>query len=161
MGLALLSPSACKISHTHLPGDLTEVNCAFHPRPGQAVPALTFSLQENIWHASNCPCVLTTEPRLELRGGGKNAENTSLFIGHWTSNQERGPACACVRARAHTHTHTHTASQAMSVGHIRPTGSRPNPDSATCDLGDYFKPSKSQVSHVQCTIVHAHPTVLL
>ena len=108
MGLALLSPSACKISHTHLPGDLTEVNCAFHPRPGQAVPALTFSLQENIWHASNCPCVLTTEPRLELRGGGKNAENTSLFIGHWTSNQERGPACACVRARAHTHTHTHT-----------------------------------------------------
>ena len=56
--------------------------------------------------------MLTPEPSPELQGGGKNAENTSLLLGHWTSNQERGPACAraCVHtcARAHTHTHTHT-----------------------------------------------------
>ena len=31
MGLALLCPSARKISHTHLPGGLTEVTCAFRP----------------------------------------------------------------------------------------------------------------------------------
>ena len=90
----------------------------------------------------------------------QKTQASSLDTGHLT-RREGLPVHARAHVHTHTHTHTHTASQAMSVGHIRPTGSRPNPDSATCDLGDYFKPSKSQVSHVQCTIVHAHPTVLL
>ena len=90
----------------------------------------------------------------------QKTQASSLNTGHLTK-REGLPVHACMHARARAHTYTHTASQATSMGRIRPTGSRPNPDSATCNLGDYFKPSKSQVSHVQCTIMHAHPTVLL
>ena len=90
----------------------------------------------------------------------QKTQASSLDTGHLT-RREGLPVHGRVCTRAHAHTHTHTASQAESVGRIRPTGSRPNPDSATCNLGGYFTPSKSQVSHVQCPPVQAHPTELL
>ena len=81
----------------------------------------------------------------------QKTQASSLDTGHLTRREGlpvHWRVCTRLRAHTHTHTHTHTASQAESVGRIRPTGSRPNPESATCNLGDYFTPSKSQVSHV-------------